>query len=176
VLKVTIPNSGQNDSINWYADTTNPYGYGMMSVPGNTQPLLWDLCARIEGVNRAVDRELAEEPVSQPDLSVDSVWVMQGAGAMATLHTRVRNVGTKQFVGNSHKAGCCVQFAIDGDPVGAVTEPLTLKVGGITTVQSVSVSPDRSIMHLVSAKANPNKEVVEPNFDNNARYCPLSAR
>jgi hypothetical protein len=31
-------------------------------------------------------------------------------------------------------------------------------------------------MHLVSAEANPNKEVMEPNFDNNARYCPLSAR
>jgi hypothetical protein len=27
----------------------------------------------------------------------------------------------------------------------------------------------------VSALANPNKDVKELNFDNNARYCPLSA-
>jgi len=57
VLKVTHSNPGHNENLNWYADTTNPYQYGMMSVPGNTQPLYWDLCARIEGVNRAVSRE-----------------------------------------------------------------------------------------------------------------------
>ena len=55
VLKVTLSSPNQYDSINWYADTTNPYQYGMMSLPGNTQPLYWDLAARVEGVNRAVD-------------------------------------------------------------------------------------------------------------------------
>jgi hypothetical protein len=174
VLKVSYLNPGHNDSLNWYADTTNPYQYGMMSLPGNTQPLCWDLCARIEGVNRAVSRELTGKPVSQPDLSVDSAWVTQGAGVTVTLHARVRNAGTKQFA--SAKKGCCVQFAIDGDPVSAIAEPVKLNVGGVALVQSVSVSPDRSIMHLVSAEANPDEEVMEPDFDNNARYCPLSAQ
>jgi hypothetical protein len=132
------------------------------------------LCCRIEGINRPVSRELAEKPVSQPDLSVDSVWVSQGAAAQVTLHARVRNIGTRQFA--SAKNGCCVQFAIDGNPVSAVTEPARLNIGGVALVQSVPVSPDRSIMHLVSAEANPNKEIMESNFDNNARYCPLSAQ
>jgi hypothetical protein len=174
VLKVTIPNSGQNESLNYYYDPTNPYPYGEMTIPGNTQPLYWDLCARIEGINRPVSRESAEKPVSQPDLSIDSVWVTQGANAQATLHARVRNMGAREFA--SAKKGCWVQFAIDGDSVGAIAGPAKLNAGSIALVQSVSVSPDRSIMHLVSAIANPDKEVTEPNFDNNARYCPLFAR
>jgi len=47
-LKVTIPNPRPEDSLNWYADTTNPYPYGRMLVQGDA-PLRWDLCARIEG-------------------------------------------------------------------------------------------------------------------------------
>ena len=175
VLKVTIPNAGQNDSINWYADSTNPYPYGRMFAD-QYAPLRWDLCARVEGVNRAVSRELAEKPVSQPDLSVDSVWVAQGTNTQVTLRARVRNIGNKQFVAPRSAKGSCLRFCIDGERVNAVAEPTTLKVGGVATVQSVPVSPDRSIVHLVSAEANANKEVIEPNFDNNARYCPLSAR
>ncbi len=174
VLKVTLSSQNPNDSLNWYADTTNPYPYGMLSLPGNTQPLYWDLCARIEGVNRAVSGEFAEKPVSQPDLSVDSVWVTQGNDAQVTLHARVRNIGTREFA--SAKKGSYLWFGIDGDPVNAVTEPAKLKVGEVAPVMSAPVSPDRSIMHLVSAIANHSKEVTEPNFDNNARYCPLSAQ
>jgi hypothetical protein len=181
VLKVTYLNPGHNDSLNFYYDPTNPYKYGGIQFPGlgyHPPPQPWepdsDLCCRIEGVNRAVSRDLAEEPVRQPDLSVDSVWVSQGAAAQVTLHARVRNIGTWQFA--SAKKGCCVQFAIGGNPVSAVTEPARLNIGGVALVQSVPVSPDRSIMHLVSAEANPNKEVMELNFDNNARYCSLSAQ
>jgi hypothetical protein len=177
VLKVTITNAVLTDSINWYADPTDPYKYGMFLNPpiqGQSMPLTWDLCARIEGINRPVSRESAEKPVSQPDLSIDSVWVTQGADAQVTLHARVRNIGAREFA--SAKKGCCVQFAIDGDSVGAIAGPAKLNAGSIALVQSVSVSPDRSIMHLVSAIANPDKEVTEPNFDNNARYCPLFAR
>jgi hypothetical protein len=43
-----------------YADTTNPYEYGRMFVGGDA-PLRWDLCARIEGVNRPVSRELSSD-------------------------------------------------------------------------------------------------------------------
>ena len=106
VLKVTHSNPGHNEELNWYADTTNPYQYGRMFVGGDA-PLRWDLCARIEGVNRPVSRELAEKPVSQPDLSVDSVWVAQGAGATVTLHARVRNIGNRQFVAATRKGAAC---------------------------------------------------------------------
>jgi hypothetical protein len=177
VLQVTITNAVLTDSINWYADPTDPYKYGMFLNPpiqGQSMPLTWDLCARIEGINRPVSRESAEKPVSRPDLSIDSVWVTQGANAQVTLHARVRNIGAREFA--SAKKGCWVQFAIDGDSVGAIAGPAKLNAGSIALVQSVSVSPDRSIMHLVSAIANPDKEVTEPNFDNNARYCPLFAR
>jgi hypothetical protein len=178
VLKVTHSN---DDPINFYYNPWDPYGYGEMTVPdtgfhpppGSYTP---DLCARIEGMNRAVSRELAEKPVSQTDLSVDSVWVTQGADAQVTLRARVRNIGNKQFVAPRSAKGSCLRFCIDGERVNAVAEPATLKVGGVTTVQSVPVSPNRSIVHLVSAEANANKEVIEPNFDNNARYCPLSAQ
>jgi hypothetical protein len=57
VLKVT---HSDGDSINWYADTTNPYQYGRMFVGGDA-PLRWDLVARIEGVNRAVSGELSSD-------------------------------------------------------------------------------------------------------------------
>ncbi len=60
VLKVTIPNSGPNDSINWYADNTNPYPYGEMSLPLGRQAAC-DLSARIEGINRPVSRELSSD-------------------------------------------------------------------------------------------------------------------
>jgi hypothetical protein len=174
VLKVTLSSPSQYDSLNFYYDETNPYQYGELSLAGSSQAA-WDLACRIEGVNRPVSRELVEKPTSQPDLAVDSVWVALGAGAQVTLHARVRNIGNKQFVAPTTAKGSCLRFYIDGDPVNAVAEPAKLKVGGAATVQSVPASPDRSIMHLVSAEANPNKEVMEPNFDNNARYCPLSA-
>ena len=64
VLKVTYLNPGHNDSLNWYADSTDPYKYGLfLDAPtgGQSQPLLWDLCARIEGVNRAVSGELSSD-------------------------------------------------------------------------------------------------------------------
>ena len=54
VLKVT--HSG-GDSINYYANDEDAYGYGHIEVPGKVVPDVWDLACRIEGVNRAVDRE-----------------------------------------------------------------------------------------------------------------------
>jgi hypothetical protein len=56
VLKVTFQSLNPYDSFNWYADTTNPYQYGRMFA-GQDAPLRWDLSARVEGVNRAVDKD-----------------------------------------------------------------------------------------------------------------------
>jgi hypothetical protein len=67
VLKVTLddPNHPE-DSLNFYYDPTNPYKYGSIQFPDlgyHPPPQPWmpdsDLCCRIEGVNRAVRRELA---------------------------------------------------------------------------------------------------------------------
>ena len=72
VLKITIPNSPETDSINWYADTTNPYQYGRMFVGGDA-PLRWDLCARIEGICYN-NPEMVSGWDEIPKHLVDSVW------------------------------------------------------------------------------------------------------
>ena len=58
-LKVT---HSDGDSINFYYSPWDPYQYGIISVPGGSfqpPPQVYspDLCARIEGVSRAVSRE-----------------------------------------------------------------------------------------------------------------------
>ena len=64
VLKVTLQSQNPNESINFYYDPTNPYKYGSIQFPDlgyHPPPQPWepdsDLCCRIEGVNRAVDKE-----------------------------------------------------------------------------------------------------------------------
>jgi hypothetical protein len=114
-------------------------------------------------------------PVMRPDLTVDSLWTEESPDNTVTLHARVKNVGNKQFV-SSGKKGSLLRFAIDGEPVDPSNEPAKLALGGIALVDSAPVSPNRGVEHLVSAEANPDKEMMELNFDNNADYCPLSAR
>ncbi len=111
---------------------------------------------------------------TRPDLVVDSLWTVENQDAGITLHARVKNIGNAQFV-SSGKKGSVLHFAIDGAPVDPVAEPKELAPGGIAVVRSAPLSPDRSVAHLVSATANPDKDVMELNFDNNGRYCPLSA-
>jgi hypothetical protein len=113
-------------------------------------------------------------PAMRPDLTVDSVWTEENPDSAVTLRARVKNMGNKQFVSSGRK-GSVLRFAIDGVPVGPVAEPKRLAPAGIAYVESAPLSRDRSVMHLVSAVANPNKEVMELDFDNNARYCTLSA-
>ena len=48
-LKVWLQSPYPNETLNYYYSDQDPYPHGMMSIPGNTQPLWWDLCARIEG-------------------------------------------------------------------------------------------------------------------------------
>ena len=50
-----------------------------------------------------------------------------------------------------------------------------LKVGGIAPSHECAGIAEPQHHAPVSVMANADKEVVEPNFDNNARYCPLSA-
>lgn len=54
VLKVTC--TAPNESLNYFYDEANPYQYGELSLSGNAQGE-WDLCARIEGINRPVGRD-----------------------------------------------------------------------------------------------------------------------
>ena len=110
----------------------------------------------------------------RPDLTVDSIWTEEDSESRVALHARVKNIGNKQFI-SSGKKGSVLRFAIDGVPVNPKSEPKRLAPDGIAVVETAPVSPDRNVMHLVSAKANPDNDVMELNFDNNARYCPLSA-
>jgi hypothetical protein len=114
-------------------------------------------------------------PVMRPDLTVDGLWTEESPDNTVTLHARVKNMGNKQFV-SSDKKGSLLRFAIDGVPVNSVAEPKKLAPGGIALVDSAPVSTNRGVEHLMSAEANPDKEVMELNFDNNADYCPLPAR
>jgi len=111
---------------------------------------------------------------ARADLVVDSIWTTEDPDNSVTLRARVKSIGNKRFV-SSGKKGSFLRFAIDGIPVNPKAEPQKLAPGVTAIVQSGPVSPDRSVMHLVSATANPDEEVMELNFDNNARYCPLSA-
>jgi len=113
--------------------------------------------------------------VTRPDLVVDSTWTSENPDHTVTFHARVKNIGNRELV-SSGKLGSVLRFAIDGTPVDPVAEPKRLALGGIAVVRSAPVSPDRNVTHLVSATANPGKDVMELNFDNNAGYCPLSAR
>jgi hypothetical protein len=97
VLKVTLQSLNPYDSFNWYADTTNPYAYGMMSVPGNTQPLYWDLAARVEGIvyNNPemvstwdmIPAHMVDTFATHRDVEKDSAKtaIQNGADMMATL-------------------------------------------------------------------------------------------
>jgi hypothetical protein len=65
VLKVSLSDPHHpNDSLNYYYDNTDPYKYGSIQFPDlgyHPPPQPWepdsDLCCRIEGVNRAVNRD-----------------------------------------------------------------------------------------------------------------------
>jgi len=111
----------------------------------------------------------------RPDLTVDSIWTEEELDSRVTLHARVKNIGNKQFV-SSGKKGSVLRFAIDGVPVSPTNEPKKLAPGGVAVVKSAPISPDRGLAHLVSAEANPDREMMELNFDNNAGYCHLAAR
>jgi len=84
VLKVTCTAPGE--SLNWYADSTDPYKYGLfLDAPtgGQSQPLLWDLCARIEGVNRAVaDAEFTV--IGPPPVGITYAAAKEFADSMAS--------------------------------------------------------------------------------------------
>jgi hypothetical protein len=112
--------------------------------------------------------------ITRPDLMVDSAWTVENQDIGITLYARVKNIGNREFV-SSGKEGSCLRFAIDGIPVNPKAEPNKLASGGTAVIQSAPVSPDRNVVHLVSATANPDKRVMELSFDNNAGYCLLPA-
>jgi hypothetical protein len=112
----------------------------------------------------------------RPDLTVDSVWTEPVGENQVTLHAKVRNTGNRQFAPASHRKGCVLRFTAEDQTILPASEPRSIPPGGFALIRSLPFTPEPGVSYLVSARANPDRDVMELGFDNNTGYCPLSVR
>ena len=112
----------------------------------------------------------------RPDLTVDSVWTEPVGENQVTLHAKVRNTGNRQFAPASRRKGCVLRFIANDLTILPASEPRSIPPGGFALIRSLPFTPEPGVSYLVSARANPDRDVMELGFDNNTGYCPLSVR